>query len=160
MAIDKSELLLARLFAVLSGITFASPNTATYYRNRGELPKEKRRPAIVLLDGSEDANNIPIPTGRQLNGPVPLIVTLLPQVFVLPEPPRDVKNDGIAEDMRIMRGKVIKAVMTDAELRNLCGSNGRVEYRGLITDMQTGSTLKGEMQFNFALTYVLNINDL
>jgi hypothetical protein len=42
----------------------------------------------------------------------------------------------------------------------MLGPDGQVEYRGSETDMRTANTLQGMMLMHFALSYVLNPDEL
>lgn len=150
---DKREIILTRILAALAAI----PGVQTTWRNRGELPEDKR-PAVVLLDGTESSRTDTFDRGR-IKASVN-IITMLPQVFLLLKPRDTPKNEGVGEELSDYRTKIIKAICSDSELVNYVGPNGQIEYRGCDTDMQTGSTLSGEMQLHFAFRYVLNPDQL
>lgn len=155
---DKRETILQRMLIILGTIT--GPATVdgvpSIFRNRGEVPIEKL-PALVLLDGKEA---IKVPTSSRGGALAPMILTLEPQVFVVLKPRDDVNNDGIGEELSQWRMKLLKAFTTDDELLALLGSNGEILYLGHETDMQTGSTMLGQIQMLFTLTYVLKPSDL
>ena len=56
--------------------------------------------------------------------------------------------------------RLLKAFTSDDDLIAMLGRNGEIQYLGHETDMQTGSTMLGQMQMLFSLTYVLNPSDL
>lgn len=158
MTFDKREMILQRMLAVLRTITGpASVNgVPSIFRNRGEVPNEKL-PALILLDGREVIKISASGKGGIL---APTVFTLQPQVFVMLKPRDDINNDGIGEDLSDFRMKLLKAFTSDDELLAMLGSNGEIQYLGHETDMQTGSTMIGQMQMLFTLTYVLNPSDL
>jgi hypothetical protein len=154
--IDKREMILQRMLAILQGIAAAVTTDApTVFRNRGEVPAEKL-PALVMLDGRE---TIAIPATGKGGIKVPTVFTLQPQVFVVLKPTPDSSNEGIGETMSAYRMKLLKAFSSDDTLFALLGSNGEIQYSTLETDMQTGSTLLGQFQMMLTLTYVLNPSD-
>ncbi len=155
---DKRELILSQLATTLSAIpVFSGTSNAFFWRNRGELEKDKR-PAVVLLDGSESATSIEMPRGRRM-AMAPAIVTMLPQIFYLALT-RTPNNEDIGPELNAMRGRIVKALKDDATLLSLLGDNGGISYRGTDTDMQTGNAIAGELQLFLALNYVLNPSDL
>ena len=154
---DKRELILERLLALLGTVNGTS-EPLSVFRNRAEIPEDKL-PALVLLDGKESLKYPAMPRTRGGNL-VPAVFDLTPQVFIVLKPRKTVDNPGVGEELSDMRMQVLKIFVQDDELRSLLGSNGEVNYLGHQTDLQTGSTLLGQMQLNFQLSYVLDPNDL
>jgi hypothetical protein len=154
---DKREAILQRMFAILGTITGPAvvDGQPSIFRNRGEVPPEKL-PALVLLDGREEIRLSASGKGGILT---PTLFTLHPQVFVVLKPSEDINNDGIGEELSDYRMRLLRAFTTDEDLIAMLGTNGEVQYLGHETDMQTGSTMLGQMQLRFSLTYVLNPND-
>lgn len=156
---DKREAILARILVILQGIPLQVGYVQhSVFRNRGELP-EGKRPAIVLLDGVEEAVT-PMTTKGHTRFMAPAVIRMLPQIFVLLKPRMLPDNAGVGEEINTFRAAVIKAMNDDATLIQLCGSNGQLALQRFETDMQTGSTLQGEMRFDFAIDYVLDPNAL
>lgn len=151
---DTRESILDRLTTLLGtveGITGA-------YRDRADVPEEKL-PAAVVLDGVEKITQAIVPN-KSVRMP-PAIFTLSPQIFVVLKPRDDMTNmtlDGIANpigpELSSYRMKVIDAVVNDPTLLSLVGSNGQILYRGCDTDMQSGSTVVGQLQMHFEFNYV------
>lgn len=153
---DKREQILAYLHSLLGTV----PGIVGAYRNRGELEGLKR-PAAILLDGREDL--VTEIRGQSLNAMPAAIFRILPQVFIICQARDNAQNltvNGVAApigpELSAFRTAVVKALAGDVNLAAYLGSSGQVEFLGAITDMQTGSTLEGQMQLNFALTYVLD----
>lgn len=113
---------------------------------------------MILLDGSErkisEARN-----GRGVQF-LPAIMELVPEIFLIIKPKVLNKASEYGPEISGWRMKVLKAIVLDAALLALLGANGSIDYRGTDTDMQTGRSMEGQMQFNFAFRYVLNPSDL
>lgn len=146
---DKRKIILDRVFALLQAI----PGVTHSFRNRGDL-KEELRPAVLLLDGTESADGAAYQRGRVAVSPN--VITMQPQIFVLPVPKDLPGNNGVTADIEDWRRKIIRALTLDDQLISFVGPNGQIEYRGMDTDMQSGSTMVGEIQFHFAFRYVLD----
>jgi hypothetical protein len=157
MPFDKREAILQRMLSILQGIPGPAvvDGEPSIFRNRGEVPVEKM-PALVLLDGRETIN---ISTHAKGGILAPTVFTLRPQVFVILKPTNRIDNDGIGEELSDYRMKLLKAFSGDEDLIFMLGSNGEIQYLGHETDMQTGSTMLGQMQMNFSLNYTLNPKD-
>jgi hypothetical protein len=157
MAHDRREAILQRLFAILHTVTGPAvvDGVPCIFRNRGEVPPELL-PALVLLDGREEIRLSASGKGGIL---APTLFTLQPQVFVILRPTTDNDNYGIGEELSGYRMRLLKAFTTDDDLMGLLGSNGEIQYLGHETDMQTGSTMLGQMQMLLSLTYVLRPED-
>jgi hypothetical protein len=154
---DRREGILARLLELLQTI----PGMATYARNRGELP-DAMRPALILLDADETVEFQHIQSRGQLRQP-PTIVAMRPQIFLALKD-AEPKNDGIGTELNRVRSLVLPlllpTVMTDDTLKGLVGANGFIRYEGMLTDMATGRSMRGELQFQFAFGYVLRLDEL
>lgn len=153
---DTREDILERLVTVLGNITGIS----AVYRDRAEMPVELL-PAAILLDGSEVIAQQIVPN-KSVRMP-PAIFTLMPQIFVVLKPRDDLKNetlDGVAApvgpELSMYRLQVIDAIVNDSTLLSLVGSNGQILYRGCDTDMQSGSSIVGQLQMHFQFNYYFN----
>lgn len=151
---DRREEILSRLLVILTAVPpqVGSP-VHTVFRNRGELPDDKR-PSIVLLDGGETIKTPYGNKGRVLMSPA--VMTLRPQIFLLLQPRKTIDNAGVGAELNLFRKAIIKAIANDQDLTHLCGSNGGIQLDSCETDMQTGSTLTGEMRFDFSIDYMLD----
>ena len=167
---DKREQLLvyvAGLLATLPGIGTAADGTPAVYRDRGEV-LEGNKPAVVLLDGVERTESIV--KGTNVVVMPAAVVGLIPQIFVLLLKRDDAANTllngqlaPIGPEISGWRSRIIALLAQDNTLAAMLGPNGRIEYRGSDTDMQTGSTIGVEgavLQMNFALFYVLDPSQL
>lgn len=164
MTLDKRELILLRILAILGGIDGLTP--ARIFRNRGEFDEKKvQLPIMILLDGTErkmlDANTARRDGARGgVPAVVPMLMELTPQVYLIMAPKDLDKAGEYGPEMSDWRMKVLAAIMKDGALLALLGANGSIDYRGMETDMQTGRTMEGQLQFNFAFRYILNPSDL
>jgi hypothetical protein len=154
---DRRERILTRVWDLLKTI----PGMATHVRNRGELPEELR-PALVLLDADESVELTHTQARGQLRTP-PMIVVMRPQIFITLKD-REPKNEGIGEELNRVRRLVLPILLPtltgDDTLKTLVGANGFIRYEGLLTDMATGRSMRGELQFLFAFGYVLRLDEL
>lgn len=155
---DKREAILSHLLSILQTVNGVAvvDGVKSVFRNRGEVPAEKL-PASVLLDGKEVMK---ISNSTRGGMRAPTVYTLSPQIFIVLKPRDDINNDGIGEELSAYRVQILKLMRDDDTLWALLGSNGEVIYEGHDTDMQTGSTMQGQMQMNFTFSYVLNTSDL
>jgi hypothetical protein len=154
--IDKREMLLERMLALLGMVTNGAE--LSVFRNRAEIPTDKL-PALVLLDGKEDLRNPDMPHTRG-GIRVPAVFDLSPQVFIVLRPRDDINNAGVGEELSALRVQILALFVNDGDLADLLGSNGEIMYLGHDTDLQTGSSLLGQMQMHFRLSYVLDPQDL
>ncbi len=148
--IDKRETILLRILTVLTDMD----DIEAAYRNRAEFPTTKM-PLAVVLDGNEQ--RVTQTRGR---GQPPALVRLLPQIFVIIKPRTEANNEGAGEELSVLRTHVLAALFTDMTLRGLLGENGCVEYLGCETDMQTGSSMEGQMKIDLAFEYMLDMDEL
>jgi hypothetical protein len=164
MSLDKRELVNLRIMAALGTVPDVTP--AKVYRNRAEFDEKKHTPPlIVYLDGTErkilDANTSRRDGARGgVPAVVPMIMEMTPQIFLIMKPKLLDQAAEYGPEISDWRMKVIKAIMKDDALLAILGANGGIDYRGMETDMQTGRTMEGQLQFNFAFRYVLNPSDL
>lgn len=146
---DRREQILSRLFAVLQ------TNLVQCVRNRAELPDEAR-PAGILLDGDESANESAFNRGRLVG---PNLVSLQPEIYLVLNS-RKPDNVNVGQDLNVLRAVVVKAILSDAQLLSLVGPNGEMQYKGCVTDLARGRGMDGEMGLNMTFIYVFNPNEL
>lgn len=152
--LDRRELILAQLFAILNSVKTANPNDIkTVVRNRALLKTEKRL-GIVLLDGDETSRlNRDRMSGRG-EGFTPSILQMRPQVFILAQEQRPT-NEDLGPDVNGVRNKIVQAVASDAMLKTLYTANGSIVYNGTVTDMKSGGAVTGLMMLDFSIMYPL-----
>lgn len=83
---------------------------------------------------------------------VPSLMVLRPQIFILLKSKKP-RNELVGEELNSFRIAVLKALDADAELPALLTSNGEFAYHGCLTDLQTGSTVEGQMQLQMSFVY-------
>ena len=160
MARDRREEIITKvesLLATVSGIV-------AVHRDRFSV-KDTDLPAAVILDGREEIRTEL--RGHSLVPMTPAMVTLYPQIWVLLKP-RDTDTNltlagvsaPIGPEISTYRTRVLKAIITDSDLAASLGANGQIEYTGCDTDMQSGSSMAGQVQLHFAFTYFLNPAEL
>jgi len=155
---DKREAILLRLLTILDDVPQILGYSAhTVFRNRGELKGDKR-PSLVLLDGTEYVKTSLENRGRVFMSRT--IMTMQPQIFVLLRERNLPSNAGVGTELNAFHSAITKAIASDSTLAALCGPNGQVSLRRVETDMQTGSTLQGQLRMDFAVDYVLDPDEL
>jgi hypothetical protein len=141
---DLREEILARLVAIAAEV----PGVATAGRNRVGL-SETARPAVVVLDAYEAAEEEEERTSRP--GHAPQLVVMTPELFVLAGKPAA----EIGAELNAFRRRIVRRVLTDGPLLGLACPNGFVRYAGCATALAAGRSMEGEMSLSFAIRYVL-----
>ena len=147
--VDKREQIMARLTEVSSALL----GVRTVTRNSDEI-SEHKRPAIALFDSDESADE----AAGNLDHPgrAPNVVVMTPEVLIL----LGSSPAGVGPALNELRAKLVKAVLTDAQLAALVGSNGRVRYDGCSTHLGHGRSMEGSMGVQFSFAYVLRPEQL
>jgi hypothetical protein len=146
---DKREAILARLLEVATGV----PGVAAAVRNQDEI-SERARPAIAVFDADETTDEA---AERQDHaGRAPNLVVMTPEVLILIGAP----PENVGSSLNALRAKLVKAVLTDAQLITLTGPNGHVRYAGCSTHLGHGRSMEGSMGVQFTFTYVLRPQQL
>lgn len=146
MSADKREDILARLFTILSGIR----NITTVARNIDEMP-EGSRPCIVLIDGDEVRSDTSRGKAMQT-----VVMVMTPRIAIgISSSP-----DNLGPDINAIRAKVLPAILGDATLTTILGTNGRITYDGLAGRLSQGSLMASDMELNFSIEYPLDIKAL
>lgn len=145
---DKREQLLSRLLVVAQGL----PGIAGAFRNKDEI-SDKARPAIVILDSDEAADDADPPNRPSRS---PRRVAMTPEIYLL----LGAKPENVGTEINAFRARFIKAVLGDAELLAIVGTNGDIRYEGCATSLARGRNMEGEMGISFSFTYVLRPEDL
>ena len=141
---DKREQILARLVEVATGVSGIS----TVTRNSDEI-SEHKRPAIAVFDSDESTDEA---AERQDHpGRAPNLVVMTPELLIL----LGTSPESVGPSLNALRAKLVKAVLTDAQLIALAGANGRVRYAGCSTHLGHGRSMEGSMGVQFSFAYVL-----
>ena len=145
---DRRELILTRLLEIAKGID----GIAAAFRNRDEI-SEKQRPAIVILDADEAADDAD-PAARPSRSPRRVAMT--PEIYIL----LGSRPEDLGSVINRLRARLVSAVLTDAPLVSIVGSNGDIRYEGCATALARGRSMEGEMGISFSFTYVLRPEEL
>jgi hypothetical protein len=145
---DSRELILVRLLEIAKGIE----GIAGAFRNRDEI-SEKQRPAIVILDADEAADDAD-PTTRPSRSPRRVAMT--PEIYIL----LGAKPEELGSVINALRARFVKSVLGDSQLASIVGSNGDIRYEGCATALARGRSMEGEMGVSFSFTYVLRPEEL
>jgi hypothetical protein len=146
---DQRELVLARLQAIGAAV----PGIRTSVRNVIGI-SENRRPALVVLDADEAVEEADLSGSRPFDAP--MLVVMSPEIFLMVS----AAPEDIGTQLNIMRARVMRAVLQDAELRGIVGTNGAVRYAGCGTALAAGRSMEGEMAMTFAIRYALKPAEL
>lgn len=122
------------------------------FRNQVEIP-EGERPAVVILDGDEIADEAD--NARKRPPLAPRIVAMTPGIYaMLGDLPKDV---GPA--VNTFRSRLIKAILSDESLVALC-HDGDIRYSGLVTGLALGRSMEAELSLGMTFRYVLRPDKL
>jgi hypothetical protein len=146
---DKREQVLRRLVEVAASV----PGVNTVLRNTDEV-SEHKRPAIAVFDADESADQAA--EREDHPGRAPNLVAMMPEVLIL----LGASPESVGTALNALRAKLIKAVLTDAQLIALAGPNGRVRYAGCSTHLGHGRSMEGSMGVQFTFAYVLRPEQL
>jgi hypothetical protein len=145
---DVREEILVRLLAIAGAV----PGVVTAARNRNNIA-ENERPAILILDADEAAEpNDPV--NRPANAPRRIGMT--PEIYIL----LGAKPDNVGASINGLRQRFLGAVMHDAELGQIIGTNGRIRYEGCATGLTLGRKIEAEMGVSMTFSYFLIPSDL
>lgn len=142
MATDRRELVLARLLVVSEGVE----GVVTAQRNK-RLLVDAKRPAIVFFDADEDA--MEEDGGGAKPGNAPNLVTMTPEIFLM----LGTVPENVGSEINAFRLLFLKAVLFDADLKTIMGSNGRIKYNGCATGLSQGRNMEAEMGVMISFTY-------
>ena len=81
---------------------------------------------------------------------------MTPEVLIL----LGASPESVGPSLNELRAKLVKAVLTDAQLIALAGSNGRIRYAGCSTHLGHGRSMEGSMGVQFSFAYVLRPEQL
>ncbi len=156
MGIDRRELILARLFAVLQSVTVDGIDIKACVRVRDQLTDDMR-PGILLLDADEEARPDADHRGRAAASPNR--VELKPEIYIAMDS-RKPQNESTGTDLNKFRAAVLKAVLTDVDLAGLAGGSDNLFYMGLVSDLARGRAMEGEMGLMIIITYPFRPKEL
>ena len=146
--IDRREMILSRLLEIAS----ATEGVVAAFRNKDEI-SEKQRPAIVILDADEAADDAD-PTTRPSRSPRRVAMT--PEIYIL----LGAKPEDLGTAINTLRARLVKAILMDPSLLTILGSSGDARYEGCATALARGRSMEGEMGVSFSFTYALRPEEL
>lgn len=154
MSFDRRELISQRVFAILQTV----PNIESYVRNRAEMPDDKR-PCIIYLDADERTILKPIPQNNSNLSTQPEALEFNPEIYVSLEA-RKPNNENVGQDLNAYRMVILKKLFEDTALKELLGPNGKIQYKGCVTDLARGRPMNGELGLDIAFVYFLKPSEL
>jgi len=154
--VDRRALILSTLEGTLSSMDIELSNgkiaAGNFVHNRDQLSPEKT-PGIILLDGDEKGYGQPLPQGRV--APIPMstrLVVMMPEIYVVLDY-RKPQNKNVGDDLTVARQAIVNAIMNEPTMKQVCGSNGRIDYEGCITDLARNRAMHGQMGLSFSFIY-------
>jgi hypothetical protein len=142
---DAREAILARLLIVAKSVDDALNDL----RNESD-PAAANLPAVILFDGEETARATD-PNGRTAFA-TPRLIDMTPEVqFRL-----EAKAEDVGTKLNLYRAKLIKAVLSDADLLALTANGQAIRYEGSVTATERGKSMQGGIGVGFTFTYRLN----
>lgn len=145
---DKREDILVRLLAIYRTVD----GVAKVVRNE-QVADDWDFPALMLLDADEEAEDR-TGSGRPPTGVVR--VTMTPETYLI----LGALPENVGSELNRYRARIVKAVLSDAELLTIVGKNGEIMYSGCATSLARGREIIGDIGLNFSITYKLNQADL
>lgn len=143
---DVREAVLVRLLAIAEGIE----GVAKTGRNVLDVTG-RARPAIIIFDGSENDGDEGATASRSRPSQSPMLIQMIPDIQLV----HGAAATEIGTGINALRAKTIKAILTDAELKQIVGGNGEIRYQGCSTDLEKGQSMEGEMHLHFVFRYRL-----
>lgn len=122
------------------------------YRNTLDVP-DKVRPAIVILDADEEAEDMNF--GRNRPAVAPLVIGMTPEIYLITSD----SSDDVGAALRTLKKAFIKAVLHDTTLLALC-HNGEIRYEGFATALANGRGMNGQARLLMRFMYVLRPDGL
>lgn len=147
---DRREQVLARLVVIAQGIS----GVGQVVRNQPDTTGTASSAAVVIFDGDESVDGGGAGRGRPPTATV--FVEMVPEVQIRAGRP----SATIGTVMNGLRVLLVKAVLGDATLRAILGTNGEVRYGGLNTELARGKTMMAEMGLIFEIRYPLIYSEL
>ncbi|PSJ55764.1 hypothetical protein [Pseudaminobacter soli (ex Li et al. 2025)] len=138
---DHREAILARLVEIAAGVE----GVIKAYRNKSDVP-ERQRPAIVIWDADEQADDGD-PTKRPTNAP--RRIHMSPEIYIL----LSGSPEGVGTLINQIRARFVRAVFSDASLKDMTFNGEGIRYEGCATGLARGRSMEGEMGVSISFTY-------
>lgn len=143
---DRRELILARLHAVLQGLEDFSPRNV--YRNKAEV-SDRSEPMILMFDGDEEEADETASQRGNRAGASAYVMSMAPELYIL----LGSTPENVGTELNALRAKVLKAVLTDGQLKTLAGPNGSVRLVGCAFGLHKAKKVEGELGITLAIKY-------
>jgi hypothetical protein len=143
MSEDKRETILA---AIVDAAKTVFP-AANVFRNTLQIP-EAARPACVILDADETAEDFPA-SGRATVGR-PVIVALAPEIHII----LGNTSDDVGTELNGYRRQLVKALTTALPLVAAC-FNGDIRFQSFATGLSAGRNMESQGLLAMEFRYVL-----
>jgi hypothetical protein len=149
---DRREAILSQLVAVCGAVE----GIVAVGRNQLDVETLKR-PAVVVLDGSEELTEDPPPRGRTGNRSQVQRMNLTASLVILIR-----SNDGIEAGALLSqyRNRLITAAVSDPGLTSLTGSNGGIRYEGCTVMPPEAEGREHRLELSVLFTYPFFLSDL
>ena len=144
---DTREEILVQILTVLDGIQ----SGAFVMRNVTAI-SDDQRPAVVLVDGEEDADE----GDANPFGTAPRRVIMRPQIYCFVSE----QDELVGTALNNMRVLIVKAILEDPTLRQLSLQNNGVSYEGANFIAESGRRIEGALGLQFAVRYILRPDQL
>ena len=148
--LDRREALIARILAVLQtvdGIVVATRNIR--HTNLEVMP------AAIVFDADEHLAESP-DSGLWVPPRTPQMMTMRPEIYVMVAG----KPSEVGALLNGLRASIFSAMVQDADIQSLVGTNGRIILDLVQTALAPGRQMSGEMKIVFAITYPVILKDL
>ncbi|MBR1150081.1 hypothetical protein [Bradyrhizobium sp. JYMT SZCCT0428] len=140
---DKREAVMVRLLAIAKDIE----DVESAERN-APLADDVDARRISLLEGAEEVNEEFGSRHAADKG----IVVMIPQLLIA----CSARTRDVGADLNMIRGRLIKAVMTDTELLALTVNKRSIRYAGMDSDLAFAMLMEGRMAIRFRIAVMLD----
>lgn len=144
---DQRENILNRLVPVCLGVT--GINAAV--RNKKDVPGIVR-PAAIILDGSESKRE----TEKHVKFSARQMMEMMPSIRIIAR-----SDDGVDAGalLSTLRGRLVGAILSDADLRSYVGANGDIQFDEYSVDEPDPETREFRATLGMTFTYPFHLSD-
>lgn len=145
---DNRENILSRLVVVCAGVT----GIASAERNRLDA-SGLLRPAVIVLDGAESK----IETEYRVRYSRRQMMGLSPAIRIFTRADSGAEAGGI---FNVYRGRLVKAILTDATLRSYVGTSGDIQYEDFSVSEPEPEPREYRAELTILFIYPFHLSDL
>jgi hypothetical protein len=145
---DPREPILARLAVVCAAVT----GVAAVVRNKRDVPG-LARPAVIILDGAETRREM---EEKRVRWSQVQIMDMSPTIRII------IRGDDGPESgalLSLFRGRLAYAVLNDATLRSLVGTNGDIQFEDFSIDEPDPETREYRATMTMVFTYPFRLSN-